>query len=149
VQVNAEREGRALFSKSTRPARRESLPAINAPVGRLSSVAALLRREERSSGAVPFPQEPLLPGHFPRIAQKLPSAALHVLDHQRSQARPARGSAPTPALFIMHKGAQACINRPNLRASGRKSTRLDLPDAPSQHQNRPTSVPSPRGRRLG
>jgi hypothetical protein len=98
---------------------------------------------------LPFPKKPLPPSRKPGIAQKLPSAGLHVLDYQSHPSRSDFGSAPTPAPFIMHKGAQACINRPNLRASGRKSTRLDLPDARSQHQNRPTSVPSPRGRRLG
>jgi hypothetical protein len=44
-------------------------------------------------------------GHLPGIAQKLPSAGLHLLDYQRTQACLARASAPAPALFIMHKGA--------------------------------------------
>jgi hypothetical protein len=44
-------------------------------------------------------------GHLPGIAQKLPSAGLHLLDYQRTQACLARKSTPAPALFIMHKGA--------------------------------------------
>jgi hypothetical protein len=39
--------------------------------------------------------------------------------------------------------------RENHPPSHRKSTRLDLPDAHSQHQRRATFVPSPWGRRLG
>jgi hypothetical protein len=35
---------------------------------------------------------------------------LHVLDYQSFQARLARWKTPDPALFIMHKGAQACIS---------------------------------------
>jgi hypothetical protein len=52
----------------------------------------------------------LPPRHLPRVAQKLTCFHLHVLDYQSFQARLARWKTPDPALFIMHKGAQACIS---------------------------------------
>jgi hypothetical protein len=68
------------------------------------------------------PKKPLPRSHLPGIAQKLPNAELHVLDYQCPQARWAGGKTPARALFIMHKGAQACITAENSVPQGGKAS---------------------------